>query len=140
MQFDVAYGRLIAKGKAKHFIKKNHIKGDNAVELEYSHKYTQKYMPMVNNKEYDLAISFLTPHYFVAEKVHAKKKIAWIHTDYSYLEIDVDSELQMWSRYDYIASISEDCTKGFCSKFPSLKDKILLIENITSVEFIREQA
>ena len=40
-------------------------------------------------KEYDVAISYLWPHYFVAEKVKAKKKIAWIHTDYSTIETDI---------------------------------------------------
>lgn len=32
------------------------------------------FMPPIGNGEYDLAISFLTPHYFVADKVNAKKK------------------------------------------------------------------
>jgi dTDP-4-amino-4,6-dideoxygalactose transaminase len=64
--------------------------GDNDVALEYSYKYTLPYMPQISNKEYDLAISFLTPHYFVAERVDAKKKIAWIHTvtpNYAYFPV-----------------------------------------------------
>ena len=122
------------------FVKKHRIKSENAVELEYSHKYNVKHVPRINNKNYDLAISFLTPHYFAAEKVDAKKRIAWIHTDYSYLDVDVNSETTMWGRYDYIASISDDCTKGFCDKFPNLTDRIVPIENISSVNFIRQQA
>lgn len=86
----------------------------------------------MSDKVYDLAISFLIPHYFVTEKVRAKKKIAWIHTDYSYLNLDVESELKMWQAYDNIISISNDVTDAFLSKFPSLKDKIVLIENISS--------
>lgn len=54
-------------------------------------------MPKINpTVEYDLAISFLTPHYFVAEKVRAKKKIAWIHTDYKKVQINIPSETVMW--------------------------------------------
>lgn len=138
--FGVAAGRVIAKIKAKRFVKSHNIKKDNGVGIEYSHKYTVKMMPVISNKEYDLAISFLTPHYFAAEKVKAKKKIAWIHTDYSTVDIDVKSEEKMWSKYDHIVSISDDCTKGFLSKFPGLESKILPVENIISPDFIHKQA
>ena len=138
--FGIAFGRLRAKLKAKAFLRRHPVRGDNAVELEYSHKYTCKFMPAVGKKEYDLAVSFLTPHYFVAEKVNAKKRIAWIHTDYSTLSVDVESELKMWDKYDYIASISDDCTKSFLSVFPSLQNKIVLIENTISPKLIQKQA
>ena len=92
------------------------------------------------NKTYDLAISFLTPHYYVAEKIDAKVKLAWIHTDYSNYLLDVKSELQMWSRYDYIASISPKCTEGFLKVFPELKDKIIEISNINAEHLIRIQS
>ena len=97
-------------------------------------------MPQISHKNYDLAVSFLTPHYFVAEKVTAKVKVAWIHTDYSALQIDTASELQMWSAYDKIVSISDHCTKGFLEKFPSLQDRIIRIDNIISPELISRQA
>ena len=95
--------------------------------------------PYLNNlqQEYDVAISYVWPHYFVANKVKAKKKIAWIHTDYSTIEIN---DLQMWSKFDYIISISKDCTNAFLRIYPSLKDKIVLVENITSPNFIRKMS
>lgn len=136
----VAIGRIVAKIKARKYVKSHGLKGDNGVELEYSHKYTVRVMPVISDKEYDLVISFLTPHYFAAEKVQAKKKIAWIHTDYSTVDIDVKSEEKMWSKYDRIVSISDDCTKGFISKFPNLESKILPVENIISPDFIHKQA
>lgn len=135
-QFSVAFGRCIGKEKAKQAVKRLNLSKDNQVGLEYSHKYTLKYMPSINAKEYDLAISFLTPHYFVAERVRAKKKIAWIHTDYSCIDIDISSERKMWSKYDHIISISEDVTNSFLEKFPELKDKILVIENILPENYI----
>ena len=136
----ILLGRIHGKRKAKKFVKKYNLPKDNGVELEYSHKYTRRYMPKVSEKEYDLAISFLTPHYFVAEKVNAKKKIAWIHTDYSNIELDIESEFKMWNTYDYIVSISDACTRGFCCKFPGLEDKIIRIDNIIPAELIKEQA
>ena len=136
-QFPVALGRMYAKMKARKRVKQLGIQGDNAVELEYSHKYTAWAMPIISEKQYDLVISFLTPHYFAALKTTAKKKIAWIHTDYSTVQIDVESELPMWSKFDWIASISNDVTSSFLKTFPSLKDKIILVENIMPTEHIR---
>lgn len=132
--------RLIGKYKAKRFDKKNKYTQSN-VALEYSHKYTKRFMPDIQpGIQYDLAISFLTPHYFVSEKVNAKTKIAWIHTDYSVVQVDVESEVKMWNSYDYIASISEDVTQSFLKTFPLLKEKIVLIENILPKTLIDKQS
>lgn len=140
-KFDMLYGRLKAKLLSKKRVKQLNLKVDNQVELTYSHKYTYKYIENINsNKEYDLAISFLTPHYICLHKCNAKKIIAWIHTDYSTIDIDVETELEMWSGYDYIASISDQCTKSFISKFPSLESKIVRIDNILTNEMVEKQA
>ena len=139
-KFKHAFGRLIGKIKAWKFKKTNSISGVNGVEIEYSYKYTKKYMPMISYNEYDLVIGFSTPFYFVNEKTKGKKKIAWIHTDYSSIPGDTESELRVWSIYDYIISISESVTKSFIKKYPTLKEKIILIENIISPKFIEQQA
>ncbi len=132
--------RLVGKFRAKQYDRKHGLT-ESGVAIEYSHKYTRRFMPPIQPEvEYDLAISFLTPHYFVAEKVRAKKKIAWIHTDYSVVQVNVTSELAMWSRYDSIASISDNVTETFLSVFPSLKEKIILIENILPRTLINRQA
>lgn len=132
--------RFMGKMAAKRFAKQ-HEHTDSGVTLEYSHKFTCPFMPKIQpDMEYDLAISFLTPHYFVARKVRAKKKIAWIHTDYSKVQVDIPSETIMWGVYDFIASISDAVTEGFLSAFPSLREKIVLIENILPEKLIRRQS
>ena len=98
-------------------------------------------MPKIQPKvEYDLAISFLMPHNYVINKVKAKKKLGWIHTDYSTVYVDTKRELPVWSQLDYIASISEDVGKAFLETFPTLSGKIIPIENILSSAFIRKRA
>ena len=121
----MALGRYRGKKKALQFNKENVNGKESMVMLDYSHKYTVPYVKKRIHKTYDLAISFLTPHYYVAEKIDAKVKLAWIHTDYSNYLLDISSELQMWGKYDYIASISPKCTEGFLKVFPELKDKIV---------------
>lgn len=139
-QLGVALGRAIGKLKAKSYVKA-HRCIDNTVALEYSHKYTKRFLPKIApEKQYDTAISFLTPHYIVSEKVRAKKKIAWVHTDYSAVEVDVNSQIKMWSAFDKIISISPKVSQTFLTVFPSLKDKITIIENILSAETVKRQA
>ena len=139
-QFGVAMGRVAGKYMAKRFQSTHPSSMESGVALEYSHKYTKIFMPQISQKTYDLAVSFLTPHYFVAEKVRARKKAAWIHTDYSALSIDTQSELSMWSAYDYIVSISDRCTRSFLGCFPSLEGRIVQIENLLSPHLIQQEA
>lgn len=137
---DIAIGRVLAHLKNKIFNKRHQTKDSIAI-YQYVASYTTPFIPSFYKRgEYDLAISFLIPHNIVREKVLAKQYWAWIHTDYSYVDIDVNYELPVWSAYDKIISISEDVTKGFLSKFPALAPKITIIENILSENFVKEQA
>jgi glycosyltransferase involved in cell wall biosynthesis len=103
--------------------------------------WVEHFVPKIQpHVEYDLAISFLMPHNYIISKVNAKKKLGWIHTDYSTVHVDVKRELPVWGRLDYIASISEEVGQKFVETFPTLKDKIIPIENILSSTFIRQRA
>lgn len=137
-QLRVALGRFRGKQQAKKRVNQLGLGADNEVALEYSHKYTVNAMPKITEKEYDLAISFLTPHYFVAEKVKAKKKVAWIHTDYGVVQVDQESQLKMWEKYDIIASISDNVSAGFLKAFPALKSKVQVIANIMPMNYLEE--
>lgn len=138
--YSIAIGRTAGKLMSSWYNQRN-TRAESGVSLEYSHKYTKRYMPKIKPvMEYDLAISFITPHYIVAEKVKAKKKAAWVHSDYSNVFVDIVSEIKMWHNYDYIISVSEKSAESFCLKFPDLKAKIIVIENILSPQFVRQQA
>ena len=118
------------------------IKGlDESVyaQMQYMWKNSLCFLPKYK-KKYDVAISYLWPHYFVAQKVDAKVKIAWIHTDYSKLETDIEVDLKMWDKFDHIVAVSEECKNAFLKKYGKLKDKVIVIENITSPKFIETMA
>ena len=139
-QFGVLCGRLHGKLAAKRYDKAHPGDKPSIVSLTYSHKYTLPMMPQISNKIYDLAISFLTPHYFVRNRVKAKNYAAWIHTDYTALSFDRKSELEMWSGYDYICGISDQASNAFKSVFPELADKVRTIENTLPIKLIDEQS
>ena len=127
--------RIFANLKGK--INKTNEYGVYQMQLMW--KYALPFLPKIE-KEYDVAISYLWPHYFIAEKVKAIKKIAWIHTDYSTIETDVNLDLKMWDKFDHIIAVSEECKNAFLTKYPILKEKIKVIENITSPDFIKKMA
>ena len=139
----IAAARLWAKYVSGKVYKKSHSSLPNASVFHYMAKYTTPLLPRINpNVTYDLAISFLTPHQITLHKINARKRIAWIHTDYTKIWVDAKEELPVWSKYDYIASISPDVTKTFLQTFPSLANtnKIVEIENILSPAFVRRRA
>ena len=138
-QLCVAWGRLKAKWRAMKYQPTNCSKPQHSI-FQYVAQEVEPYLPSLENYgEYDLAISFLQPHNYVLSKVKAKKKACWIHTDYTKVEIDTEAELPVWSAYDHIVSISPDVTNSFLQVFPSLKDKIVEMENILSSEFVRKR-
>lgn len=136
----IAIGRLLARIPYKREMK-NNIQGlDNISLYHFIAERVVKFLPMIEpKKEYDLAISFLLPHQYVLQKVRAKKKLAWLHTDYLRVYVS-NQEEKVWAGYDYIGAISEDVGKGFSQRFPSLKNKIIPVENILSSEFIRQRS
>lgn len=139
-QFGVVWGRLKARWRARRYQPRDASLPQNAI-FQYIAQEIEPCLPSLEKYgEYDLAISFLQPHNYVLSKVKAKKKVCWIHTDYTKVEFDVDAELPIWSAYDHIVSISPDVTKTFLQVFPSLEDKIVEIENILSSEFVRKRA
>ena len=131
--------RILSKFLAKINGKIKNLSEYGIYQMQLMWKYSLPFLPKLD-KKYDVAISYLWPHYFVSEKVQAKTKIAWIHTDYSTIETDVDMDLKMWNKFNYIIAVSEECKNAFLKKYPSLKNKVKVMENITSPDFIREMA
>ena len=139
--FILSMARLAGKMAAAKY-NRIHKYTDSDVALEYSHKYTCPFMPKIQSNEvYDLAISFLTPHYFVDRKVHAKRKIAWIHTDYSSVEgINYEELRQSYSGLDKIVAVSSACGETFTKLFPELRGNMMEVENILPQSIIRKDA
>jgi len=137
----VAMGRTIARYCCREYRKNHPFKGDDGAIMQYVGDYVTPWLPKINPQvEYDLCISFLTPHNIGRDKVRARKRLAWIHTDYSTVDIDATRELPVWGAYDKIASISDEVTKAFLTRFPQLAPKIVKIENILSAEYVRSRA
>ena len=136
----VLLARLKAKMRMRSYLRKKQTIDGSAI-MGFLGEEMSKVVPDINpSVEYDLAISFLTPHNFIRDHVRAKKKICWIHTDYTRIDVNTELELPVWDSFDYVASISSDVTKTFLQVFPTLAPKIIEIENILSSNFVRHRA
>lgn len=132
--------RLRAKRDFARYRRKKHPKDGSAV-FAYVAKNVTPLLPPINpEKEYDLAVSFLAPHDIVLEKVRARKKACWVHTDYTKVDMDTELEFPVWSRYDHIAAVSNAVSEAFLTRFPTLRDKMVTIPNILSPEWVRSRA
>lgn len=92
------------------------------------------------DKHYDLAIGFFRPFDLIDKKVNASIKIGFIHTDYSNAKEDLNLLRRDYSKMDYIAGVSEQCVETFLNLFPQFKNKVTVIENILSKDFIEKQS
>lgn len=137
----IALARIVAKLKCRLFVNETDPTKLPAAIYGYTGSEVSKEVPdIMPEVEYDLAISYMNPHDFVLKHVRAKKKLAWIHQDYSKIMIDAKLELPVWGGYDKIVSISPDVTTTFLQTFPSLADKILECENILPMKLINGRA
>ncbi|MBU7593520.1 glycosyltransferase [Metabacillus halosaccharovorans] len=138
-QYGIGLSRIFSKIYADLLGKIKRMEESGYYQMQLMWKNALPFLPK-SEIQYDVAISYLWPHYFVAEKVNAKRKIAWIHTDFSTVETDIQMDLKMWRKFDYIVAVSEACKMAFLNKYGEFENKVIVIENITSPEFIREMA
>lgn len=94
------------------------------------------------DKEYDVAISFLEKKtfYFNVDKVKAKKRIGFIHIDYSKYPYNYKLDKKYFSYFSNIATVSEHCKKVLRNIFPGYKEKFCVIKNMISIEIINKMA
>lgn len=136
----ILFARLKAKLDFTQYCHKTHPQDGNAI-FSYVAKNVTPLLPLIHpDKEYDLAISYLAPHDIVLKKVKAKKKVCWVHTDYTKVDVDTELELPVWSGFDSIAAVSEAVSHAFLTRFPSLKDRMVVIPNRISEELVQTRA
>ncbi len=100
-----------------------------------------KHLPKID-KRYDLAISYMNgfPNYFVIEKVEAKAKMLWIHNEFEKLGYNVDFERKYFDAADCVVTISDSCAESILGYYPDLRNKVFVLENISSGSVINSLA
>lgn len=103
-------------------------------------KIVEPYIPKLE-KQYDVAVGYLEgfPDFYVIDKVTAKKKIGWIHIDYSGKSLPEEA-VRYYNSFDALVTISDICKKAFTDVVPGIKNKIQVLENIVLSSEIKQLA
>ena len=82
--------------------------------------------------EYDIALAYWGDRtmFYMIDKVTAKKKIAWLHFDYSHPPREDALYLSYFKRCDKVVTVSRVIEKSLKSALPEISDKIVTLENI----------
>ena len=138
-RFLYGLARLRAKIEMRIHAKKHPDENGLCMHMQKISKCLQKYLPNIPG-EYDLGIMFLGVADTLVNKVNAKIKVVWNHTDYTTQGPDPVYDRWIFKYIDFVVSVSDESNKQFLSVYPDMKDKALIIENILSDSFIMLQA
>ena len=108
--------------------------------FRWKHFYSKAIAPMP--ERYDTAIAYLEGEsaYYICDFVNAARRVVWIHSDYSKLGQNPEEERPYFEKADAIVTVSEQCAEVMKQTFPKLKDKIFMLQNITSAAAVRKLA
>lgn len=116
------------------------MKGKVLLTAEERDSGSRAALLFVNRKEYDWAFhigEWWLPD-FVATKVKAKRKAAWIHNDLSHAEyFQADTYFVHDECFDKYIFVSQNSLAASLEKFPFLSPKSSCIYNINDASFIR---
>ena len=137
-ELSLATMRLIARYKYKRDVSKRNIDG---CSNHYVMNQLIDILPSLYSLgEYDLAISFIDPSHIIHEKILAKKRIEWLHTDFTVFNMDPECIERTWGKDDYLVAVSHDMAERFKEKYPQYADKVIVVENILSPKVVRREA
>ena len=95
-----------------------------------------------NPKKYDIAISYAQglPTFYVADKINADKKFAWVNVSYRLEDEDKEFQSKYYDKYEKIIAVSHSAKDVFLETFPKYKDKVEIIYDINDFNLISKMA
>ena len=99
-------------------------------------------MPRFTDLTFDLIVDYGGQQqlYYMVDKLNGKKKITFFHNDYSKWPYYYAADRLYYPKVDQILSISQTCVDVLKAYFPDCKDKISVMQNISSPVLITKQA
>lgn len=137
--FMYGLSRICGKIRQKVHCKLTGEKSGIWMSMQYIARSLQWLLPKIDG-QYDCAISFLGIPNVLLNKVNSDIKIAWNHTDYKILGPNHKYDKKIYSKLDYVASVSDNCKKQFEAVYPEFSNKSIVIENILSKNLIKLQS
>lgn len=91
---------------------------------------------------YDLAVAYLEggSTYYVHDHVNAKRKIAFLHVDYTHAGYTRKLDKNCYQDFDRIFTVSEEVRNSLERVYPECKERIMVFPNLIDQKGIREKA
>lgn len=104
--------------------------------------YQTKSLSKPCKKNYDYAIGFLEgwSDIYLAEKVSADKKYAWIHSTYENIAPIPHLDRPWMEKVDKIVFVTDQCTSNFKESVPDMAEKAITVENILDSSLIKKRS
>lgn len=104
-------------------------------------KWLSKGMEPLDEK-YDVAVAYSQgmPTYYVATKVCAKRKLAWVNTDYEKARYHKKFDEFYYLQFDYIVAVSKPNKETFMKSIPSVSKKVKVINDLLGGPLIQKLA
>jgi glycosyltransferase involved in cell wall biosynthesis len=104
-----------------------------------AHACAVRHLPRIAG-EYDMAISFIDPHWIMNRRTSAPLRLGWFHTDSALVTPDNPAEEVMWSECTCAVNVSESCKAAFDAAHPAMANRSIVIENILAKRFVESRA
>lgn len=131
LSFDLR--RIAARVRTSLFLRSNAKKGSPLHDAQAYWKYSAAaYDPLP--ERYDVAIAWGqgTPTHFVAEKVRAQKKFAWVNADYENVGHNKDFDCKYYAAFTGIICVSDKLCLTLQKAFPEYAAKMTTIYDINN--------
>lgn len=101
----------------------------------------KKQLP-VCDKNYCCVIGYLEGNasFYAAEFEKAQKRICYVHSDLKRHNINKNLSAEAFKKCDAVVTVSQVCADSINELFPEEKEKVVVIENITSARLIKKYA
>lgn len=93
-------------------------------------------------KEYDVAIAYAQnlPTLYVADKVRASKKLAWVNVDYISEGQNLHFYKPYYNRIDNIVAVSQSARESFIKAYPDFQPKMTVIMDMVDGKVIEQMS
>lgn len=94
------------------------------------------------DEEFDLAVAYLEggSTYYVRDHVKAKKKVAFVHVDYSMAGYNRRLDKNVYLDYDKIFTVSSEVADSFTKVYEELQSRTEVFNNIINKQYILDKS
>lgn len=93
-------------------------------------------------KEYDIAIAYAqgVPTFYVADRVRAKRKFAWVNVSYQLEGVEKEYQRNKYKKFDKIVLVSDSAKEIFEDVYPEFRERFEVIYDINNPKVMEDMS